>query len=79
MAITKKARKKLDEIRHPKLLAFRGMKIGPIFPIQEEIAGMAIGSRGVPRRKTKSPFDDKYRQKRATRKKISSHSQSRNR
>lgn len=57
-------RKRLDALRHPAILALRGVKIGPLWPPREELVGLLPGMRGVPRRKTKSPFNDKYRKER---------------
>lgn len=57
-------RKRLDALRIPAIVALRGVKIGPLWPPKEELVDVLPGMRGVPRRKTKSPFDDKYREQR---------------
>lgn len=67
-----KTRILLDSIVHPKLLALRKEKIGPIWPNPEELKGVLKGVRGQPRKKTVFPFDDAYREKRRKRKRIAS-------
>ncbi len=45
---------RLQAIRHPKLLALKGVQIGPAFSLPDPTR--QLGQRGVPIRKTKSPF-----------------------
>lgn len=64
MARKTKRQTRLEAIVHPKLLALRKVSIGPIWPSREEVLSMSKGMRDVKRKKTVSPFDDKYRKKR---------------
>jgi hypothetical protein len=48
-------RTRLDEVRHPAIVALRGKRLGPAFP-RDEAAGPLSGMKGVPRRATKRPF-----------------------
>ena len=70
MARKSASRKRLDAVVHPALLLLRSVKIGPIFPNPEEIKDVPKGMRRQPRRKTVSPFDDKYRKNRRLRNRV---------
>lgn len=87
------SKKKLDYIRHPKLIALRGVQIGPGWSLPDP--DRTMGMRGVPRRKTKAPWHAykqaknklcleegvhhlSYREKRALRNKMARKSRRRN-
>jgi hypothetical protein len=67
-----KSQTRLEEIRHPALVALSKIRIGPIFPNPEELKDVPKGMRGQERKKTVFPFDDAYREKRKRRKRIAS-------
>ena len=69
-------RKKLDPIRHPKLVALRGVQIGPGWSLPDP--DRTMGMRGVVSRKTKNANWMKYRIKRAKRKNMADASRRRN-
>lgn len=64
MARKTKRQTRLEAIVHPTLLLLRKTKIGPIWPAREDVLSMSKGMREVKRKKTVTPFDDKYRKKR---------------
>lgn len=67
-----KLRQRLNTIRHPKLVEL--VKIGPIWPDPLELVDIPRGMRNVPRKKTKSPFDIKYREHRRIKNRVASKS-----
>lgn len=69
----------LDEIRHPKLIALRKEKIGPLWPVNDP--DWKPGMRGVPlpsTRKTDTKRWDRHREHRRVRAKIAAKSRRRN-
>lgn len=75
----KEQRIKFDALRRPALVALRGVKIGPLWhATAEEVKAMSRGMRGVLRKKTVTPFDDKYRENRRKKNRVAARSRARN-
>jgi hypothetical protein len=72
-------RQKLDAIRHPKLRALKGKNLWPVEWAAVYDDTWTAGMRGVPRKKTLSPFNIDYREKRAKRNRIANESKRKNR
>lgn len=64
------SKERLALVRNPRLVELDDIAIGPLFP-RDEGQPIFQGMRGVPRRKTKPPLGDDYREHRRRRARLS--------